>query len=356
MHKSFRDTIKHYCPLSGKDWATTIVALAAASAVCYVLGKITASDVHVPLIFVSAVVIIALKTDGYFYGFLSSIVGVFGVNWAFTYPYFKLDFSVYGYPLTFITMFTVSILVSTMTTRMRAHEKLIAETEKERVRANLLRAISHDLRTPLTSISGALTMAIDDETLDRDSLVELLSGARDDADWLNRMVENVLSITRINANVNLQKNMEMPEEIISSSITAFKKKNPEIEIEVSVPEEPLFVPADPLLIQQVLMNIMENSVAHGVTTSKININVKSTENEAIISVTDNGRGIDKKTLGELFKASEGVLKSHSSDETRGLGIGLLLCKTIVEAHGGRIWAENAKGSGARFTFTFSRKE
>ena len=347
--------IEEYLPTSTADWMTSLIVISFAAAVCYVLGMTTTSDVHVPLIFVSAVVVIALNTEGYLYGILASVIGVFAVNWAFTYPYFKLDFSIYGYPLTFITMFTVSVLVSTMTTRMRAHEKLIAETEKERVRANLLRAISHDLRTPLTSISGALTMAIDDPNMERAELVELLSGARDDADWLKRMVSNILSITRINSRVSLTKTDEMPEEIIASAIATFKKTHPQIEIEVSVPEEPLFVPADPMLIEQVLLNLMDNAVVHGVQTTKISINVKSSDSEVVISVSDNGRGIDRRTLRVLFSAS-GDLSEHSSDETRGMGIGLLLCRTIVEAHCGKISASNIKGGGARFTFTLSRKE
>ena len=346
--------IRKYLPMSAADWITSITVIVLASAFCYILGTTTQSDVHVPLIFVFVVVIIALRTEGYFYGILASIVGVFGVNWAFTYPYFKLDFSVYGYPLTFITMFSVSILVSTMTTRMREHEKLIAETEKERVRANLLRSISHDLRTPLTSISGTLTMAIDDPEIDRDTLVDLLSSARDDADWLNRMVSNVLSITRINASVELKKTDEMPEEIIASAVMAFKKKHPDVAVNVTVPEEPLFVPADPMLIEQVLVNLLENAVVHGVHTTEIRIALQDADNYVRIAVSDNGRGIERSTLKELFKAG-GLTSQHSPDETRGMGIGLLLCRTIVEAHGGQISASNIKGSGARFVFTLSKK-
>lgn len=353
---SYKNFIQKYCPVSFKDSMMWITVIGICSFVCYLIGKTTTSDTHVPLIFVSAVVIISLETEGYFYGLLASVVGVFAVNWAFTYPYFKLDFSVYGYPITFITMFTVSILVSTMTTRMRAHEKLIAETEKERVRANLLRAISHDLRTPLTSISGALTIAIEDDSLNRDALIELLSGAKDDADWLNRMVTNILSITRINSAVTLGKTEEMPEEIIASAISSFKKQHPDIEIDVSVPEDPVFIPVDPMLIEQVLINLMENAAVHGVTTTKISIIVKTVDSGVEIAVNDNGRGIDKTTLKELFKASGVLDKGHSSDETRGMGIGLLLCRTIVEAHGGAIYAKNLKNGGASFVFTLSDEE
>ena len=90
-----------------KGWLIFVLTLGAASLICALLQRITSSDVHVPMIFVLAVLIVSLSTDGYFYGLLAAIVSVIGVNYAFTYPYMKLDFSVYGYPLTFMTMLAV---------------------------------------------------------------------------------------------------------------------------------------------------------------------------------------------------------------------------------------------------------
>ena len=144
-----RNFLKRFFPLSSRGWLIFLVAMAVASVLCWLLGRTTSSDTHVPMIFVLAVLVVALCTDGYFYGLLAAISSVLGVNYAFTYPYLKLDFSIYGYPLTFMTMLAVGFAVSTLTTRVKAQEKLRAESEREKMRANLLRAVSHDLRTPL---------------------------------------------------------------------------------------------------------------------------------------------------------------------------------------------------------------
>ena len=138
-----KSIVKKYFPLSARSWLIFVAAMASASALCALLQRLTTSDTHVPMIFVLAVLVVALSTEGYFYGLLAALLSVLGVNYAFTYPYLKLDFSVYGYPLTFMTMLAVGFAVSTLTTRVRAQEKLRAESEREKMRANLLRAISH---------------------------------------------------------------------------------------------------------------------------------------------------------------------------------------------------------------------
>ena len=196
-----------------KGWLIFVLTLGAASLICALLQHITSSDVHVPMIFVLAVLIVSLSTDGYFYGLLAAIVSVIGVNYAFTYPYMKLDFSVYGYPLTFMTMLAVGFACSTLASHLRMQEQLRLETEREHMRANLLRALSHDLRTPLTSISGSITTVLDeDEALSPDMKRELLAGAKRDAEWLCRMVENLLSVTRISGeNSSLIKRDELKE-------------------------------------------------------------------------------------------------------------------------------------------------
>ena len=174
------------------------VTMGLTSVVCQTLKGVSSSDVHVPMIFVLAVLIVSLLTDGYFYGALAALVSVVGVNWAFTYPFFMLDFSIYGYPLTFMTMLAVGFAVSTLTSRVKEQERIRLESEKEKMRANLLRSISHDLRTPLTSISGSISAVLENGgSLGETQCKELLQDAKGDADWLCRMVENLLSITRI---------------------------------------------------------------------------------------------------------------------------------------------------------------
>ena len=255
--------LKKYFPMSAKGWLIYFVAMGLASALCALLQKVSTSDVHVPMIFVLMVLIIALMTDGYFYGFLAAVTSVIAVNWAFTYPYAELNFTIYGYPLTFVTMLAVGFAVSTLAARVKEQNRIKFEAEQEKMRANLLRAISHDLRTPLTSISGAISAVLDSgDSLSNAQRLELLSDARKDADWLYRMVENLLSITRISGDKPgaIKKEDEVLEEVLSEVVVKFKKKNPDITVSVTVPDDLFFVPMDAMLVEQLLMNLMDNAV------------------------------------------------------------------------------------------------
>ena len=344
-----------YLKLYAKGWFIFAVALSAASALCALLQQITASDVHVPLIFVLAVLVVSLLTDGYFYGFLAAFVSVIGVNYAFTYPYMKLDFSIYGYPLTFMTMLAVGFATSTLTTRLKEHERLRVESEREKMRANLLRAISHDLRTPLTAISGSITTVLEDDgLLDTNQKKELLTDAKQDAEWLYRMVENLLSITRINEGAvgAIAKEEEVLEEVLSEAVMSFRKRHEDIPVSVSVPETLLMLPMDAMLIEQVLINLMDNAVMHGEGLTHIEVRAEERDNMAVINVCDDGCGIDEALLPHLFDGSLQLSGGDSSaDRSRFMGIGLSVCRTIVEAHGGKITAENSVNGGAVFTFT-----
>ena len=125
---------------------TGILALAAVF--CFWIQGLSESDNHVPLIFVLAVVLVSRFTEGYLYGVLASMIAVVGVNYVFTYPYFEINFSLTGYPLTFIAMLAVAAVVSALTTQLQEKEQIRLEVEREKMRGNLLRAVSHDIRTP----------------------------------------------------------------------------------------------------------------------------------------------------------------------------------------------------------------
>lgn len=349
---------KKYVPLSAKGWLIYLLTMGAASAVCLLLQRVSTSDVHVPIIFVLVTLVVSLLTDGYFYGILAALTSVVAVNYAFTYPYWSLDFTPYGYPLTFMTMLAVGFAVSTLTTRVQEQEQLRVESEREKVRANLLRAVSHDLRTPLTAISGSISVVLDGEDTLTQQQRELLSDAREDADWLCRMVENLLSVTRIGdeARGSLHKQEEALEEVLGAAVLAFRKRNPDTQVQVSVPEELLLVPMDPVLIQQVLMNLMDNAVVHGVNTSCVRVSAERRGPLARVRVSDNGRGIDRLVMEHLFDGTLPFGGERTGDSTRGMGIGLTVCRTIVEAHGGSISARNLPQGGAEFEFTLPLEE
>ena len=316
-----------------KNIIITAAMLAAATAICFILRPLVPTDTHVPLIYVLAVLCVSRLTEGYFYGVLASMVAVVGVNYIFTYPYFQVDFTVTGYPLTFIVMLTVSISVSALMTQIKMQEHVRLKAEKERMRANLLRAVSHDIRTPLTSIEGAAAGIIDNkDVLTEEQKEELLLNIKEEAQWMVRMVENLLSITRMNdEGTRLTTHEELAEEIV-------------------------IVPMDPILIRQVIVNIMENAVIHGGSTTQVKVAISANETEAIFSIEDNGKGIDGKILPMLFTGQISHREGETYDNKRSMGIGLSVCKSIIDAHRGKVWAENKIDGGAKISFTLPLEE
>ena len=342
-----------------RNWMISVMILTVACLICSAINNLSSSDMYVPMVFVLAVLVISLLTDGYFYGVLASLVSVLGVNYAFTYPYMKLDFSIYGYPTTFITMLTVSIVISTLTTRVREQEKLRHETAQAQLRANLLRAISHDLRTPLTSIIGSIdTVITENERLDSSTRAELLSDAKKDAEWLVRMVENLLSITRISGaeEPEIVKSPELIEEIIGECVLNFRKRNPDVNLKVCVPDEPLTVDVDAMLIEQVLMNLLDNAVHHGKGMTELCIDASVGKGFAGIAVSDDGVGLDPDIIPDLFKGQIAPSNGKLMDGDKFRGIGLAVCSAIVTAHGGSITASNRPAGGAVFEFTLPMEE
>ncbi len=341
--------------LSWRDALLTLLVLGIASALSLALRSPGGGDQYVPLIFVLAVLVISRTTDGYLYGIVSSLAAVVGVNWAFTYPYFALNFTLSGYPLTFVTMLAVSLITCTLTTRLKEQERLRRESERETLRANLLRAISHDLRTPLTSIEGSVNAVLENgDVLTREQQTQLLAESRDSARWLIRMVENLLSVTRIGndaAGPSLRKEPELVEEIVGEALGKFRRSDPGVEVTADIPDEPLLVPMDAMLVEQVLMNLMENAARHGETTSRIELTVRQENGEGVFEVRDNGRGVDEAALPALFAGYPRSDRDTHGD-TRGMGIGLSVCSSIIAAHGGRLTGGNrTDGPGAIFRFT-----
>ena len=179
-----------------KDILFSLIVFFSAFAVNLLIQKLFTTQTLVPMIFVFGVFLISLKTHGYCYGITSAIVSVFAVNFAFTYPYYAFDFFVEESILSAVIMLIVAVSTSTLNIRIRDQEKLRSENEKERMRGNLLRAISHDLRTPLTSIYGSSSTLISKyDALPKEQQLKLLGEIQEDSEWLIRMVENLLSAT-----------------------------------------------------------------------------------------------------------------------------------------------------------------
>ena len=342
-----------------RNLGLTLLLLGAASGVCLLMmNSIGNSDSAVPLVFVLAVLVIARLTDGYVYSFVASIISVIGVNFAFTYPYFQVDFTITGYPLTFLTMLAVSLVVGMLTEQVKRQGRIEAEAEKQRMQANLLRAVSHDLRTPLTTIIGSTNAVLENyDAFSDDVKRDLIGHVRDDAQWLVRLVENILSITRIKEGVvQITKESEAAEDIAAEAVAKFRKRFGGMLVRVSVPDELLMVPMDATLIEQVLINLMENVVLHAQTATEIVLRIRRQGELAEFAVEDNGAGIDPKVLPLLFEEMFPHAQELRGDGRRNLGIGLSVCMSIVRAHGGTMSAGNLPSGGARVAFTLPMGE
>jgi len=230
-------------------------------------------------------------------------------------------------------------------------QKSREETVQERYRSNLLRAISHDLRTPLSGIMGTSEMLMD-MTDHADPRYSLAQGIHKDADWLHSLVENILSLTRLqDGRLMLTKQPEAAEEVIGGAVGHIMKRYPEYEIMGSVPEEVLIVPMDAKLIEQVLINLLDNAVKHTPPDREISVTASEGKDIAAFSVADRGCGIAVSDLPNIFQMFYRT-RSGEADAQRGVGLGLTICEAIIKAHGGTIEGHNrSDGQGTEFVFT-----
>ncbi len=238
-----------------------------------------------------------------------------------------------------------------------SRERAKMEAEKERLRANLLRAISHDLRTPLTSISGnAGILMTGEKSFDDATRHKLYEDIYDDSMWLINLVENLLSVTRIeNGTMNIHMHPELADEIVSEAMKHINRRKDQYKISVQAEDDLLMVLADPRLIVQVIINIVDNAIKYTNPGSKIILSYFRQKEEVVFEIADNGSGIaneDKERLFDMFYTAN----NQSGDNRRGLGLGLSLCKSIVNAHGGSIYVRDNSPKGTVFGFTLKYEE
>ncbi|WP_317853670.1 ATP-binding protein [Chakrabartyella piscis] len=513
--KEYLSQLKHVklkldSKIIGYDLSKTIGIYAIATIIALIFVKVNVISDNIYGVYMLAVAITAFLTNGYLWSIISSVGGVIGVNFFFTAPYYNLDFSMAGYPVTFAILLLMSCLTSGLTGRVKksailamykerrakmlaemsaelltAHEidtildislrtlhdtyncssiiyyqspnnptiqkqlllhqkddlifnsllekqvaqkaydenvvtgivsnhetqnckgsylpiatdekkygvlgliiedpdtilkdtipfisvmvtqiilalerqlledktnQILLEKEREKMRSNLLRAVSHDIRTPLTCILGATNILQNTNSeltkLEQDDLLQSITK---DAEWLIQMVENLLAVTRINKDgAQVQKSQEIVEEVVGEAVLRIKKRFPNAPIQVSVPREVLLIPMDATLIEQVLINLLENAIRHSGSTKPISLTVRQKETTVLFSISDQGKGLPLHQIDDIFS---GKLNAYN-DSSRGLGIGLSICKTIIQAHNGTIFAENNSSGGAKFTFALPLK-
>lgn len=231
------------------------------------------------------------------------------------------------------------------------------KAEQEKLRANLLRAISHDLRTPLTSISGSAGILMKDSNrLSYEKRKELYADIYDDSIWLIDLIENLLSITRIeNGSMNIKTEPELIDEVIKEALLHVNRKKSEYNIETLIEDDLLMAKMDSRLIIQVIINIVNNAIKYTPVGSNIKISAMRKKSTITVEISDSGEGIEDSVKDKLFDMFFTINDKHG-DGRRGLGLGLALCKSIINAHGGEIYVRNNVPRGSIFGFSLQSEE
>ena len=294
----------------------TLTLLGIATALAFLFFSfVSENTANIALLYIIAQILIARYTNGYLHVLFSSVFSVICINFFFTYPFFRLNFTLSGYPVTFIGMLIITLLTTATTSSLLSDGSILSDAEKR----------------------------------------ELLENIENDSSWLLNMVENLLSVTRINDTVTHQVNKtpEIVEEVVAEAVQRLKKRFPSASIIVHVPTDYLLIPMDAILIEQVLINLLENALIHSGSSHSPELTVTDHPDHVTFCVKDFGHGLNPDVIPDIFS---GICHNTGSvDSHKGMGIGLSICKTIIDAHSGYIEAKNHT-NGALFLFTLPKEE
>ena len=376
------DHVTRFLPKVLRNILVTILILYLAYLVSTGLLQYTGDENNSSLVFVLAVMFVALLTDGYVYGIAASIIGAVCINYFFMYPFWAFSLRITGYPVVMVSMIAISTIVCALTSRVKLqavesarrekdtkrlyelNTKLMQEktaiqlqADRETIRGNILRAVSHDLRTPLTAISGAAAVLLSSEEIAAsEKSASLVRDIKSDADDLIAMVENLLSITKIRDGVMpLNKQEELLEEVAGDALLNIRRRFPNFSIRMEMSDDILVLPMEPMLIKQVIVNLLENAIRHSGDREHIRLLLYQKENWAVVEVRDRGKGISSE-VSQAVKLGRPLESNLSGDSSRGMGIGLSVCQSIIKAHDGFFAAENAPEGGAVFRFGLPMEE
>lgn len=257
--------------------------------------------------------------------------------------------------------FGAELIIDTVTVQMgialdkeklqEEQESIRLAMERERLQATLLRSVAHDIRSPLTALSGAGNLLADHyDDLDDEKRKKLATDMSEEIAWLTGLVENILNMTRIGeSQLVLNKEEEVVDDVVSEALVHTQRLMRKHNFQAELPEKLLMIPMDGKLIVRVLINLLENAARHTPVGSEIKLIVKDLGTQAEFCVEDSGEGIDEAIKSSLFERFVTVDK-YLSDGKRGIGLGLAICKAIVEAHKGSIFTEDNQPHGTRFIF------
>ena len=344
-----------------RDGGRAAGILIAATLVGLLFSGLKIPEANIIAVYILGVLIISIITSSWMYSFLASVISVLAFNFLFTVPRFTLRAYDPSYPVTFGIMFLVALITGSLASRMKEYARESAQAamqiEKEQLRADLLRSISHDLRTPLTSISGNASNLLSNENeFSQETRMQIYGDIYDDSMWLINLVENLLSVTRIeDGRMDLRMSAELMDEVIAEAMRHTDRNRDGRKIEVSSDEEFILGKMDARLIVQVVINLVDNAVKYTPEGAQIRIHTGKKDGMVVVSVSDTGPGIPDEQKSKVFDMFY-TGTNRAADGRRSLGLGLGLCRSIIRAHGGEIWVSDNKPQGAVFTFTLPAEE
>ena len=279
----------------------------------------------------------------------ASFLGVLLLDYFINPPYFSFVIDDPKAWLTLFVMLVESLVISTLAARSRQSEMHRIEAETEKNRNALLSAVSHDLRTPLTAISGAASGLLEENGfLDPESRRLLLRSIYDQSERMNRLVQNLLDMTRLESGAfKVRKEWHSVQEVVGSALERVEKQMDGRVVLLHLPHDLPLVSMDALLIEQLLLNLLENAVNHTPPGTSIELTATFSRTSLELAVSDHGPGLlpgEERTIFEKFTRGQ-------KSGPRGVGLGLSICRGIARAHGGDIHASQRPGGGASFIFS-----
>lgn len=331
-------------------YAVAILVVVLATCVdALVFGRSELADVV--MVYLLGIVIVASRF-GHGPSLTAAVLSVVAYDLFFVPPYFSFVVADLRHITTFGVMLVVATVISALAQRVRrqaqvAHDAKV-QVETEQLRNALLSSVSHDLRTPLAVVKGAGSALVDgNATLTPEARLSFAESIVDEADRLNRLVGNLLDMTRLEAGVLVvKKEWQSIEELVGTALGRLEDRLRHRQVVVAVPQELPLVPCDALLVEQVLINLMENAARYTPEDTAVELRAEAAPGCIEIRVLDRGPGIP---LGQEEKIFERFHRAHEGQG--GIGLGLAICRGIVVAHGGSIWSKSRQGGGAEFGFT-----
>ena len=346
-----------------KESAICLIVLTVATLAGYAFKMFRLTDTDIIMLYIIAVLVISIITSRMVYCLISPAVCVVLFNFFFTYPEFSLFAHAAGYPVTFVTMFITAFIAGSLANKLKRNMLIAKQNAKEKeeaallaqneqLRANMLRSISHDLRTPLTSISGnASTLISAGYTLDEPAKQQIYTDIYSESMWLIELVENLLYATRIeDGKMQLSISVEILDDLVLESVKHIRRSHPKRSIEVEMRDEIVPVMADANLIVQVIINLLDNAVKYSEDDTPVTISMRKEGDFAVVAVADVGHGIPDPEKDKIFEMFY-TCGNRSYDSRRSLGLGLSLCKSIVDSHGGAITVRDNQPKGTVVSFT-----